>query len=82
VCNQDIDDTEQPVEDKNSDTENERCEQLDRRPRKSKEALSINPNQTIAIAAIATRLFSMERRSLTLTSISPENESPLNLEVS
>ena len=39
VRNQDVDETEQPVEDKNSDTENDGCERLDGRPRKRKEAL-------------------------------------------
>jgi hypothetical protein len=39
VSNQDVDETEQPVEDKNSDTENQGRERVDGRPRKRKEAL-------------------------------------------
>jgi hypothetical protein len=40
VDNQDVDETEKPVEDKNSDTENQGRERVDGRPRKGKEALS------------------------------------------
>jgi hypothetical protein len=39
VRNQDVDETEQPVDDKNSDTENQGRERLDRRPGKRKQAL-------------------------------------------
>src|SRR5262249_55609285 len=43
MSNQDVDEPEQPVEDKNSDTENQGRKRVDRRPRKRKEAFFNKP---------------------------------------